>query len=85
MINKIGSLVCGFFTKTPVENFEQATSSDTELYKKYFLKMLENGINLAPAQFEAMFVSYAHTVEDINKTVEASYKALKQLKEEGAF
>lgn len=67
-VNQIGSLVCPFFTKEKVVDYDSATSSDTVAYAKYFGKMLENGIYVAPAQYEAMFVSVAHTKEDITRT-----------------
>lgn len=59
--NDCGSLGCVFFTETPVVNYETAKTSDTSMYAKYFRHMLENHIYLAPAQFEAMFLSAAHT------------------------
>lgn len=69
-VNQIGSLMSVFFTGNPVEDYESATASDTAAYAKYFHHMLANGIYVAPAQFEAMFVSVAHTKEDIEKTLE---------------
>jgi len=76
-INRIGSMLCQFFTDKPVTNFETAIQSDTEKYAKYFHKMLDSGIYLAPAQFEAMFVSTAHCEEDIQRTIEAHRLAIK--------
>ncbi len=70
-VNYIGSLSCMFFTNEKVESFEQAIKSDTEKYSEYFNKMLEKGIYIAPAQFEAMFISNAHTKADIDFTLEA--------------
>lgn len=67
-VNQIGSLMSVFFTSREVKNYEDAVSSDTEKYARYFQDMLERGIYLAPAQFEAMFVSDAHTEDDIEKT-----------------
>ncbi|MDD6614824.1 MAG: glutamate-1-semialdehyde 2,1-aminomutase [Lachnospiraceae bacterium] len=60
-----GSLGCIFFTATPVCNYETAKTSDTGLYAKYFNHMLSHGIYLAPSQFEAMFLSAAHTREEL--------------------
>lgn len=54
-----------------------SNTSDTALYRKYFHEMLNRGIYLAPAQFEALFVSTAHTKEDLDKTVNAHKEALK--------
>lgn len=60
-----GSLGCIFFTGIPVRNYETAKTSDTAMYAKYFNHMLSHGIYLAPAQFEAMFLSAAHTREEL--------------------
>jgi glutamate-1-semialdehyde 2,1-aminomutase len=57
-----------FFTDRQVTDYRQAVSSDTNRYARYFHYMLEHGIYLAPAQFEAMFISAAHTDEDIEYT-----------------
>lgn len=78
-INRVGSMMCMFFTELPVADFESALLSDTELYAKYFHGMLERGIYLPPAQFEALFVSTAHTQEDLDRTIEAHYKTLKEI------
>ncbi|MBR0382760.1 MAG: glutamate-1-semialdehyde 2,1-aminomutase [Eubacterium sp.] len=68
-VNQIGSLLSAFFTDREVKDYAGATSSDTDAYADYFGYMLENGIYVAPSQFEAMFVSDAHSEEDINKTI----------------
>ncbi len=68
-VNFVGSLVCMFFTKEKVDNFTQAIKSDTTEYSKYFAKMLCKGIYIAPAQFEAMFISHEHTIEDLDFTL----------------
>ena len=68
-VNQIGSLLSVFFTTVPVRDYESATTSDTIRYAQYFNTMLEQGIYLAPSQFEAMFVSAAHSEEDIVKTI----------------
>lgn len=67
-INQAGSLMSIFFTKEKVTDYETAVSSDTEKYARYFNYMLKNGIYIAPSQFEAMFISAAHTDKDIEKT-----------------
>lgn len=67
-VNQIGSLMSVFFTGKEVVDYETAMTSDTDMYAKYFCYMLENGINLAPSQFEAMFMSAAHSDEDIETT-----------------
>ena len=69
-INKIGSLMSAFFTDQDVKDYAGAVSADTEAYAEYFGYMLENGIYVAPSQFEAMFVSGAHSDEDIKKTIQ---------------
>lgn len=69
-INYIGSLGSIFFTKEDVRDYASAKTSDTKAYAEYFKYMLKNGIHLAPAQFEAMFLSDAHTEEDIDKTLD---------------
>lgn len=73
-VNQIGSLACVFFNKNSVETYSDALESDTGMYGKYFRHMLDSGIYLAPAQFEAMFISTAHSDEDIDRTIEAAAK-----------
>ncbi|MCB9247898.1 MAG: glutamate-1-semialdehyde 2,1-aminomutase [Ignavibacteriales bacterium] len=75
-MNRIGSMMCMFFTEEKVDDFQSAVKSDTQLYGKYFHKMLDQGIYLAPAQFEALFVSTAHSKEDLDKTIKAHYNSL---------
>jgi glutamate-1-semialdehyde 2,1-aminomutase len=76
--NRCGSMFCAYFTSEPVFNLGDAMKSDRERFKRYFHSMLEQGIYLAPSQFEAGFLSTAHTPADIEKTVRAAEKALKQ-------
>lgn len=68
-VNRVGSLLSAFFTDVEVKDYESASTSDTKAYSKYFSYMLENGVYIAPSQFEAMFVSDAHSKEDILRTV----------------
>jgi glutamate-1-semialdehyde 2,1-aminomutase len=75
-MNRVGSMMCMFFTEEKVDDFNSAIKSDTELYGKYFHKMLNQGIYLAPAQFEALFVSTAHSKEDLDKTIKAHKESL---------
>lgn len=70
-INRVGSMMSIFFTDTAVVDFKTACLSDTERFKKYFNEMLKRGIYLAPSQFESLFLSDAHTKEDIEKTAAA--------------
>lgn len=67
-VNQVGSLLCAFHTDRPVVDYDSATSSDGMAYAEYFNYMLESGIYIAPSQYEAMFVSVAHTDDEINKT-----------------
>lgn len=67
-VNRVASLMSLFFTDRPVNDYDSAVSSDTKRYAEYFKYLLENGIYVAPAQFEAMFISDAHSDEDIEKT-----------------
>lgn len=73
-VNQVGSLMSVFFTEKPVVDYETAVTSDTKRYAEYFQYMLEQGIYLAPSQFESMFISWAHIKEDIEKTCEAIRK-----------
>ena len=75
-VNNIGSLSCLFFTKQVVDGYKGATSSDTQAYAQYFGNMLRGGAYIAPAQFEAMFVSNAHTEADIANTLEIIKQSL---------
>jgi glutamate-1-semialdehyde 2,1-aminomutase len=78
-LNRIGSMLTLFFYEGKVNSFQTAVKSDTALYGKYFHEMLTRGIYLAPAQFEAIFISTAHTREDIDKTIRANYESLKRI------
>ena len=79
--NRVGSMMSLFFTDKKVKDFDSATTSDTNKFAIYFEEMLKQGIYLAPSQFEAAFVSIAHTNEDIERTINANYNALKKLVE----
>ena len=78
-VNRAGSLVCLFFTEGPVQNYDDAIKCDIEKYNLYFKEMLERGVLIGPSQFEAMFLSNAHSDEDIEFTIKANYEALKNL------
>ncbi len=77
--NSCGSMFCGYFTDQPVHNLADAMKSDRERFKKYYHGMLEEGIYLAPSQFESGFLSTAHSVADIERTVKAAAKVMKTL------
>ena len=78
-LNRVGSMLTGFFTAGPVESLAQVEQADTEAYGRYFHAMLERGVYLAPSQFEAGFVSLAHTEADIDRTLEIAAAALESL------
>ena len=69
---RVGSMFSVFFTDNPVKNYQDAKKSDLSMFTRYFQNMLNNGIYLAPSQFEAGFLSSAHTKDDINKTIDAA-------------
>lgn len=77
-LNRVGSMSCLFFTPDPVVDYRTALKSDTEKFARYFHGMLEQGIYLAPSQFEAAFLSAAHTEADLELTIQASKNALKK-------
>ena len=70
-ISRVGSLLTAFFTAEPVTDYESAKSADTERFGKFFRSLLERGIYWPPSQFEAAFVSLAHSDDDIETTIEA--------------
>ncbi|MBN1974695.1 MAG: glutamate-1-semialdehyde 2,1-aminomutase [Sedimentisphaerales bacterium] len=78
-INRIGSIMSCFFIDRKVLNFADVKSTNIKVWKQFFLKMLEQGIYLAPSAYEAMFVSFAHTKEDISKTIEAAQKSFTKI------
>lgn len=69
-VNRCGSLMTVFFNSEKVVSYDESRACDTEKYAEYYKHLLRNGIYAAPSQFEAMFVSYAHTAEDIERTAE---------------
>ncbi len=75
-INGYGSLATIFFSDRPVRNYGDAKRSDTKLYARFFREMLDRGIFLAPSQFEAAFLSLAHTAEDVRRTISAARESL---------
>jgi len=75
-VNHVGSVGSLFFTKTDVKDYVSAKTSDTDKYAKYCISMLNKGIYIAPAQFEAMFISMAHTDEDLQCTLAAMKESL---------
>lgn len=78
-INRVGSMFTAFFTEKRVIDFASAKTSDTAKFGSFFRSMLAQGVNLAPSQFEAAFLSLAHTKADVSKTIEAARRSLKGL------
>ena len=78
-INRVGSMICPFFTDRPVVDYNSASSSNLDKFKNYFNNMLDEGVSIAPSQFEGMFMSLAHSDEDIDQTILAHRKALRRL------
>jgi len=76
--NRIGSMFCGYFCESPIHNLSDAMKSDRNRFARFFHGMLDEGIYLAPSQFEAGFISAAHSSADIQKTVDAAAKVLKK-------
>jgi len=76
---RAGSMFCTYFTDTEVIDYATAKTSDTRKFSKFFSEMLQRGVNLAPSQFEAGFMSLAHTDKDIESTIRAAYEALKKI------
>ena len=74
---RVGSVFCTFFTSGPVVDYASAKKSDTEAFRRYFWALLEQGVYIAPSQFESGFLSLAHTDEDIEKTLAALHGAFR--------
>lgn len=77
---RVGSMFSMFFTREEIVDFYSVKTCDTEFFKRYFNAMLWEGIYIAPSQFEAGFMSAVHTEEDIDRTIQANYAALKRAK-----
>ena len=77
--NRCGSMFCAYFTGEPVHNLAEAMKSDRARFAKYFHGMLEAGVYLAPSQFEAGFISTAHTTADVDQTIKAAAKGLRAI------
>jgi glutamate-1-semialdehyde 2,1-aminomutase len=78
-VNRCGSMFCAYFTAHPVHNLANAMKSDRDRFKKYFHGMLEQGVYLAPSQFEAGFLSTAHSHADLQHTIRAAAAVIKGL------
>ena len=80
-VHRLGSMFTVFFNDKPVVDFDTAAASDLEAFKIYFHSMLEQGIYLPPSQFETNFVSFAHSPEDIQATIDAAEIAFQKVAE----
>jgi glutamate-1-semialdehyde 2,1-aminomutase len=83
-VNAFGSLLTPFFTGQPVRDFQSALTADTHAYGRFFRAMLDRGIYPPASQFEAWFLSDAHTERDINRTIKAARDAMKEVRRRGA-
>jgi glutamate-1-semialdehyde 2,1-aminomutase len=79
-VNAIGSVLTPFFTDRPVRDYQSATGANTELYARFFRAMLARGVYPPPSQFEAWFLSTAHAVTDVDKTIAAAREAMREVK-----
>jgi glutamate-1-semialdehyde 2,1-aminomutase len=79
-VNQVGSLLTLFFAATPITDYASAKKSDTALFARFFQEMLHRGFLLPPSQYEALFISAAHSDEDIARTIEAAKASLKAAK-----
>jgi glutamate-1-semialdehyde 2,1-aminomutase len=78
-INRVGSIMSCFFTDKSVRNFDDVQSTNIRQFKRFFVEMLGQGIYLAPSAYEAIFISLAHTKQDIQKTIEAAQSAFRKI------
>ena len=76
---RVGGMFCTYFHSGPIHSFADASRSDTTAFGKFFRNMLEEGVNLAPSQFEAGFMSIAHSTDDLDRTIEAAIKSFRNL------
>ena len=78
-VNAVGSVLTPFFTDKPVRDYASATSANTDAYARFFRGMLQRGVYPPPSQFEAWFLSAAHTAKDVDKTIAAAKAVLREL------
>jgi glutamate-1-semialdehyde 2,1-aminomutase len=79
-VNAFGSLLTPFFTDRPVRDFASATSANTEQYSRFFRGMITRGVYPPPSQFEAWFLSAAHTAKDVDRTIKVAGEAMKEVR-----
>jgi glutamate-1-semialdehyde 2,1-aminomutase len=77
---RAGTMFCTYFTDTDVIDYKTAKTSDTARFSRFFSAIIKKGVYIAPSQFEAGFISLAHTEKDIEKTVKAAYESLVEIK-----
>lgn len=77
-INRVGSMICPFFTEGPVVNYDTAKTADADRFRRVFGRLLDGGVNIAPSAYEGWFVSTAHSEADIDRTIEAHRAALRE-------
>ncbi len=80
-VNRVGSMLTAFFTDQPVTDYASAKRADTARYARYFHAMLDRGVFLAPSQFEAAFVSLAHSEQDLRAAARACREAMATLRD----
>ena len=78
-VNRVGSLMTIFFSQGSVDSWDDVINADQERYTKFFIELLRGGVYIAPSPFEAMFVSAAHSITDIDETVSVMRNALSQV------
>jgi glutamate-1-semialdehyde 2,1-aminomutase len=78
-LQRVGGMFCTYFQAEEVINFSDVQEQATQTFARFFRSMLNEGINLAPSQYEAGFMSVAHSTEDLDKTIEAAAKSFKIL------
>jgi len=81
-INRLASMMTGFFTDQPVNSYDDVLKTNKNRYNAFFHKMLNRSIYLAPSAFEAMFVSLAHSTDDIERTIDLAGKSFEELSHE---
>ena len=80
-INSAGSLLTIFFNENPIKNYDDAKKSDTKKFAKFFTEMLDRGIFLPPSQYEALFISAAHTEAEIDHTIQAAKESIEAMRQ----
>jgi glutamate-1-semialdehyde 2,1-aminomutase len=79
VLNRVGSMITLFFTTTPVVDYQTAATCDTERFAEFFRLMLGSGVYLPPSQFEAAFISTAHTATDLDRILEVAADSLRRV------